>query len=165
MQVSLEQLVTDPCLHLIRVGRLAVVGPNPPELEALLSPSEEEPPAAPETKPAPPPPEHSEKGEKGLADTAKVLSDGDPVGGDPQPKAEEPVGAGEAEGSSDGGEDSSGGGETINALEDTSKVWTEAELFDLNTADQKTILRSRGLKLSGKEADRVARILDAQEGS
>lgn len=122
---------------LIKMGRLTVLeSPKPEEAAAApsapIAPPVVEPPAP--EPPAPEPPALEPESEPPAPEPAEPPQ---------EPASEEP----EVQAPS---------------LDDITFTWSEDELFALNTADQKTILRSRDLKVGGKEADRVQRILDNQ---
>lgn len=144
MQLTEEQLLGTPCVRLLQLNRVALVhGEAPVELLALLSASEE---AAPSAEAPPGSPEGSIS-----ATTNSPVEDADPGSGSETPSEEAPE--------SDTPSPTTDAGPS---LADHSYVWTAEELTALNASDQKAICRNRGLQTSGREADRVQRILDAQ---
>ncbi len=78
-------------------------------------------------------------------------------------ESDEPEGPseGEPEGAPEGGDSAPA---AAPKLDDVAHVWDYDSLKALNASDQKVICRSRGLKTSGREDDRITRILDAQNG-
>ena len=150
LDLTEEELLGAPCVRLLQLNRLVLVrGDMPDALVELLSPPEEEVettpaavtpdvPASPPVQPDPPSPAPEPEPEPQPEPTPVV---------EPEPEPEEPAAEPEAP-----------------SLQDVSYVWDEASLFALNATEQKVILKSRDLKVSGKEADRVQRILDAQGG-
>jgi outer membrane biosynthesis protein TonB len=156
MDVTEDELLGAACVRLLRVGRLVLVRGKAPSALAKILASEEAPVAeslpvpVPAKVPTPSPakvPEPKLEEEKPEV-VAPVIAESPAPS--PEPKVEEPVILKENE---------------IPALDDVGAIWTEDELFSLNADAQKVICRSRNLKVSGKEAARVARILAEQEGS
>ena len=143
MDLSEEELLGAPCVRLFKVGRLRLVrGEAPEAFSALFSAPEEADSPSPVEAPVEAPPVVAETPSEPEPapepePTPEPLSDSAPI-----PQEDEAV----------SGPD----------LEDVSYVWTSDELYALNADDQKTICRSRSLKVGGREASRVQRILEAQ---
>lgn len=147
--LELEEVLGDACLRLLSSGRLAVVRGDTAPVDAKLAElsGEEEPPPVVEV--APPAPEEPTVIEQPPAPEPAPVVQEEPEPA-PEPEVEpEPEVAETAEPD----------------FSDTSFVWTEEALMALNADQQKTICRSRSLKVGGREAARVQRILDAQEGA
>jgi hypothetical protein len=161
MDLTLDELIESPTVALIKCGRLALIrGEAPPELAAALMPEgEEEPAPAVEEAPAPDPQPEGEDEPSADAEGEST----DPEGPSEDASADDPDGGDAVE--LEETDASLPVFTTPPELDDVSYRWSEDELVALTTSEQKTILRSRDLKVSGREADRVSRILDAQETS
>lgn len=139
VDLTKEELLGPGCLKFLTSGRAKLVrGEAPAALVAALSPDEEAPVAVPE-------PELVIESEPVVE--MKPVVEPEPVVEEELPPEPEPV----VEAT------------FIPDLEDTSYVWSEEELIALVAEEQKTVCRSRELKVGGREADRVERILQAQQ--
>jgi hypothetical protein len=145
-----EQFSSAHVQTLIKMGRLTVLeSPKP----AAAAPA----PKIPAPKPAPPTP--TPPVPPAVPDPVPEPSQEEAPA--PEPETDSPP-TDDVEASSTGPEALSEESE-LPALDDVGAIWTEDELFALNADAQKAICRSRNLKVGGKEAERVKRILADQK--
>lgn len=159
VDLSEDDLLSPACVRLFKAGRIALVrGTMPAELDAILNPPEE--PEVEET----PPPEHAETGEKGTADAEGTEEPSDVIPISEQDDSKPELEPGMKVDGTPLEEELPAEPETATPpdLEDTTYIWSEEELIALVASEQKTVCRSRGLKVGGKEAERVERILEDQ---
>jgi hypothetical protein len=156
MDLDKTELMDESCVRLLQVQRIKLTrGTMPPELYKILNPSPEDP--SPEE--TAPPVELAPETSADEATDSGDSSDGDAPG--ISPASEDAPSEDDLEGES--AEVAPKTEKTPpNPLKDTEKVWSSGQLFALVADEQKTILRSRNLRVGGNESVRIQRILNAQ---
>lgn len=155
--LSEDELLRPGCTKLLQNGRLSLVrGTAPAALLAILSPAEEAAPVEPTPAPkaAAPAPAPVKVEPPSVMDVIDAERSADIEEMARTPEVVTPADVGDI-----------GDPPAEPDLEDVSYVWGKTELVDLVSAQQKKILKSRGLPVGGNESTRVDRILQAQEDS
>lgn len=152
VDLDLEEVLGAPSIRLLAVGRLKVLRGDMAPIAAKLAELDSD---AGEAAPTPEPPAP-------VVEVAPPAPVEVPEVQEPAP-VEEPPPAVEEESA----EEELVAEEPAEEVVEDSSTWTYEELKDMNAAEQKAICRELGIRVGGREEERIQRILDhlqAQDG-